>query len=268
MPGRCDRQAPLKRRLLSTALLILLAVMAVCLVADPVPARAQEQIGWAQRVVNKVTGTLPAAREPVALRPGIEVFRNEVIDTAANSTAIVVFQDDTQLSICAKSEVVLPDRIPSGCLTAQLGKAACFTTPSAVACTSGTTLTITVSARGGTTVSVADGTVSVTGAGRTVTVAAGQSTVVLRGAAPTPPVPTPPKPPIVTEMDTLLTAASAQDFGTRAAARSPPSEAPHGADMFSPNIDGKIQSEMIGDCFAATRKSSRTRSGASPRPDC
>src|SRR6266478_2471130 len=147
MPRRCDRQAPLKRRLLSTALLILLAVMAVCLVADPVPARAQQQIGWAQRVVNKVTGTLPAALGPVALRPGIDVFHNEVINTEANSSTVLVFQDNTQLSICPKSEVVLPDRIPSGCLTAQLGKAACFTTPSAVACTSGTTLTITVSAR-------------------------------------------------------------------------------------------------------------------------
>ena len=36
-------------------------------------------------------------------------------------------------------------------------------------------------------------------------------------------------------------------FGTRAAARSPAAEAPHGAGMFSPNIDGKIQSEIAGD---------------------
>jgi hypothetical protein len=248
----------------------MLALTIMYVVVSAISARAQQQIGAAQVVVNKVTGTLPAAREPVALRPGINVFHNEVIDTAANSAAIVVFQDNTQLSICASSEVVLPTLVSSGCLTAQARKPTCFSTPSAVACTSGTTLTITVSARGGTTVSVADGTVSVTGAGHTVTVGAGQSTVVLRGAAPTPPVPTPPQPPIVTEMDRLLTTASMRDFGTRAAARSPTVEAPTdaGTNIFSPNIDGKIQSEITSDCFVAGRKPSRATSGASPRPSC
>ena len=67
------------------------------------------------------------------------------------------------------------------------------------------------------------------------------------------PYPRRPTPPIVTEMDRLLQTASLQDFGTRAAARSPAVEAPTdaGTHMFSPNIDGKIQSEIAGDATPA-----------------
>jgi hypothetical protein len=263
--GRRDRPRRTRRRLLlANSLLRVLAAVTVFSPVYPGPAWAQQQIGAARIVVNNVTGTLPSTRERAVLRVGIDVFQNEVIDTAANSAALVVFQDNTQLSICPSTEVVL-DRvvfdpnptkselgvsIPSGCTRFASGlllKTAYFNTPSAGIRTSGTILTITVSARGGTTVSVSDGTASVSGAGRTVTVGAGQSTLVLRGAPPTPPVPTPPEPPIVAEMTSLLVAASAQDFGTRAAARSPAAEAPYGAGMFSPSIDGKIQPEIAGD---------------------
>jgi hypothetical protein len=237
----------------------------------PLPVWAQQPAGAARIVVNNVSGTLPTARQPVMMRAGIDVFPNEVIDTLANSAALLRFQDNTQLAICPSTEVALrgavfdpnPTKselivyIPNGCTRLSTGlllKTAFFNTPSAEIHSYGTILTVTVSARGGTTVSVAEGTASVTGAGRSVIVAAGQSTMVSRGAAPTPPVPTPPQPPIVTEMNTLLMTASAQDFGTRAAARSPAVEAPTdaGTRMFTPNIDGKIQSE-IAECGGTSR---------------
>lgn len=256
MRRRYDCETPQKRRLLSVSLASTLAVLAVCPVVNPAPAGAQEVVGAARIVKNNVTGSLP----PRLLSNGEDVFQTEVINTAANSSTLLGFQDNTQLAICPSTPVTLQSVkltrseliifVASGCIrfsSGELLKTALFNTPSAQIRTYGTIVTVTVSARGGTTVSVAEGTASVTAAGRTVTVAAGQSTVVLRGQLPTPPVPTPPQPPIVTEMDRLLTTASKQDFGTRATARSPAVEAPLGAGMFSPNIspniDGKIQSQ-------------------------
>jgi ferric-dicitrate binding protein FerR (iron transport regulator) len=240
-------------------LVSVLAVIAVFLVINPEPAEAQEAVGTARIVKNAVTGTLPAPGAPILLSNGKEVFQNEVIKTVTNSSTLLGFRDNTQLAICPSADVALrtvdPKRselvvfIASGCLrftSGELLKAAYLNTPSAEIRTYGTIVTITVSARGGTTVSVAEGAASVTGAGRAVTVVAGQSTLVLRGTPPTPPVPSPPEPPIVTEMNSLLTSA-APDFGTRAAARSPTTEAPHGAGMYSPNVGGKIQSEIPGD---------------------
>jgi FecR protein len=250
----------------SSAAIIAVVATVAWTVVNPAPTYAQQPIGAARIVVRNVTGTLPATREPVVLRVGVDVFQNEVIDTAANSTTLLAFQDRTELSVCPSTEIVLdradPARsevavsIPSGCARFQSGlllKTAIFNTPSASIRTSGTLLTITVSRRGGTTVSVADGIASVTGAGRTVTVGAGQSTLVLRGQPPTPPVPAPPAPPIVTEMNTLLAAAT-PDFGTRAAARSPYVEAPHGANMYSPNVDAKILSEIANDPTSCNSK--------------
>jgi hypothetical protein len=231
-----------------------------------IPARAQQPAGDARIVVNDVTRTKPAERERNMLHVGDPLVQNEVIDTATKSATLVAFRDNSQLAICPSAEVVF-DRaefgagpagptlvvfIANGCTRFSSGlllKTVLFRTPSAEIRTSGTILTVTVSARGGTTVSVAEGTASVTGAGRSVIVGAGRSTLVARGAPPTPPVPTPPQPPIVSEMDALLMTASAQDFGTRAAARSPAVEAPTdaGTNTFTPNVDGKIQSEIAGD---------------------
>jgi hypothetical protein len=213
------------------------------------------------------------------VRVGDNLVQNEVINTAANSATLIVFQDNSQLAICPSAEVVINRAefgsgptgptlvifIAHGCTQFTSGpllKTVLFRTPSAEIRPSGTILTITVSARGGTTVSVAEGTASVTGAGRSVIVGAGRSTLVARGTPPTPPVPTPPQPPIVAEMNTLLMTASAQDFGTRAAARSPAVEAPTdaGTNTFTPNVDGKIQSEIAGD--ATPGFSNGTHSGA------
>jgi len=269
MPGRCDREPSSveriarfdrrKRRPLPTSVVSMLASIAVCTMVNSAPGWAQE-VGVARSVVNNVTRTKPAERERTVVRVGDNLVQNEVINTAAHSATLVAFQDSSQLAICPSAEVVVNRAefgagptgpalvifIANGCTQFSSGlllKTVLFRTPSAEIRTSGTILTVTVSARGGTTVSVAEGAAGVTGAGRTVTVGAGQSTLVLPGQPPTVTVTTPPEPPIVTEMTRLL-AAPAQNYGTRAAARSPQVEAPHGANMFSPNIDGKIQSEI------------------------
>ena len=256
-----------RNHLPSIALLGLIAVTTVDSLVVPLPAWAQQQpVGEARIVVNNVTGTLPPGPEGV-LRVGKDVFEGEDINAAANSSTLLVFQDSTQLAICPTARVTLrrvnPPRgelailIARGCTrytSGELLKVAHINTPSAVIDTYGTIVTITVSARGGTTVSVAEGTASVTGAGRTVNVASGQSTLVLLGQPPTPPVPTPPEPPIVTEMNRLLLAASVQGFGTRAAARSAPVEQPTdaGTRIFTPNVDPKIISEIAG-CGGTSR---------------
>lgn len=263
MPERYQREVPHKRRLLSKTLAGMLAIPTLFLAVNLAPAAAQEVVVGAARIVkNNVTGTLPQG-PALLLSNGKNVFQTEAIDTLANSATLLGFRDNTQLAICPFAHVELqsvnPSRseivifIASGCVrftSGELLKAAYLNTPSpAQIRTYGTTVTVTVSARGGTTVSVAEGSASVTGAGRTVVVKAGQSTLVLRGQPPTTPVPTPPAPPIVTEMDTLLAAAPVQDYGTRAAARSPAVEAPTdvGTRTFTPNVDGKIQSEIAND---------------------
>ena len=266
MQARNDLGPLRKHRSLSMLFVSTLVLMTVYIVLSAIPAWAQQPAGAARVVVNNVTGTIPAVRERTVIGVGDNLVQNEVIDTATNSATLVVFRDDSRLAICPSAEVVINRAeygpsptgpalvifIANGCTRFSSGpllKTALFRTPSAEVQIVGTVLTVTVSARGGTTVSVAEGTATVTGAGRSVTVPAGRSTLVARGAAPTPPVLTPPQPPIVIEMDTLLTTASAQGFGTRAAARSPAVEAPTdaGTNTFTPNVDGKIQSEIAGD---------------------
>src|SRR5689334_4667068 len=90
--------------------LALLAAMAAWIVVHSAPAWGQQPVGAARLVVRNVTGTLPAAREHIVLRVGIDVFQNEVIDTLADSATLLAFQDNTQLSICPLSEVAL-DRV-------------------------------------------------------------------------------------------------------------------------------------------------------------
>jgi hypothetical protein len=242
----------------------LIALTSVGSLVDPLLAGAQEAIGTASIVRNNVTGTVPP-REPILLSNGKDVVETEVIDTRAHSATLLAFRDNTELEICPFAHVRLDSVsltraklvifIASGCsryLSGDLINAVDINTPSAQIRIHRTIVTVTVSARGATTVSVAEGTASVTGAGRVVTVAAGQSTMVLPGHPPSPPVATPPEPPIVIEMNQLL-AVSAQDFGTRAAARSPDVEAPTdaGTRTFTPNVDGKIQSEIAGDATPA-----------------
>lgn len=274
MPRRYDRKALPQPPLLSRLLIGMLAVLVIWPVVKSTPAGAQESIGAASIVVNNVTGTLQGDG-PVLLRDGKDVYQNERINTAASSSSLLAFRDKTQLAICPFANVelrsVIPSRselvifIASGCIRFSSGevlKTAYINTPSAQIRTYGTIVLVTVSARGGTTVSLEEGSAAVTGAGRTVIVAAGQSTLVLPGQPPTTPVPTPPEPPIVIEMNRLLAAASVRDFGTRAAARSPDVEAPHGANMFSPNVDGKIQSEIAGDATPGFPTSNGTHSAS------
>jgi hypothetical protein len=259
MLRRCDRKARRKRWLLSRHLASMLVIVAVCQVVRYGPVAAQQSVGAASIVVNNVSGTLQG-RQSILLRDGEDVYPSERINTAAKSSSLLAFRDNTQLAICPFANVELRDIAPtrsqlviyiaSGCIRFSSGevlRTAFINTPSAQIRTYGTIVVITVSTRGATTVSVTEGAAAVTAAGQTVAVGAGESVVVLPGEPPTRPVSSPPLPAIVTEMNSLLAAASLHDFGTRQSARSPNVEAPYGANMYSPNISGKIQSEIAGD---------------------
>jgi hypothetical protein len=69
-------------------------------------ALADQNIGDTQVVVNDVRGTI-GTQQPAVLRAGIDVFQNEIIRTADKSASRVRFQDNTDLSIGAGSEVTL-----------------------------------------------------------------------------------------------------------------------------------------------------------------
>jgi FecR protein len=244
------------------------------------PARSQEQVGIAEIIRPDVEATQARKSEPVSLADESQIYQHDVIDTLIpHSAALLRFEDDTRIRVAPESEVKLDKVVfnsanpaASRLVVSLLRGAMAYATgilpkdvykviaaSSVTIGVSGTQLTVTVSVRGATTVSVTEGSATVTSAGRTVTVAAGQSTLVLRGAPPTPPVPSPPPPPILVEMDRLLQAASLQEFGTRAAARSPAVEAPSdaGTHTFSPNVGGKIQSEIAGGESRGTHAASR-----------
>ena len=206
--------------------------------------------------------------KPILLTNSYPLLQNDLVRTLENSAALLYFQDNTRIFMAPVAELTLntivydpatPEKsrfeveLEHGAIRVQSGEVSKYvplivTTPANVQTALRSTATITLSARGITTVSVAEGSATVSAAGRTVTVAAGQSTLVPKGAPPAAPVPSPPAPPIVAEMDRLLQMASLQKFGTRAAARSPAVEAPSdaGTHTFSPNVDGKIQSEIAG----------------------
>ena len=211
--------------------------LGAALAFSPVAAQtalAQTNIGAARIVVNDVRGVVGTAA-PAVMRAGIDVFANEVIRTGDRSASKVVFQDNTNLSIGAGSQVTLdrfvfdPDpnksqvalSIARGVVrfsTGNLPKSAYqITTPTATIGIRGTVLTIVVSADGSTLISVDEGIVIVTSAGQTVTVNAGFSTTVApNGVGPLPPNPTPPAPPPVTVMDTLLASADTLPAGPAA----------------------------------------------------
>jgi hypothetical protein len=185
-------------------------------------ALAQQTIGDTQVVVNDVRGVM-GKQEPTVLRAGIDVFQNEIIRTGDRSASRVRFQDNTDLSVGAGSEVTLdrfvfdpnPEKsqvalsIAKGVVrftTGSLPKSAYkITTPTATIGVRGTIFTVAVTEDGTTTVSVEDGIALVSGASQTVTVNAGMTTSTTSGAPPSTPTATPPAPPApVTEMDTLL----------------------------------------------------------------
>jgi FecR protein len=125
-------------------------------------AAQQKTIGNATRIVHLVTGANSSTEEPAVLRAGIDVFSNEIVKTAEDSAALLVFQDKTELSIGADSEIVLdrfvfdPDPNKSAVAVSILSGVARFSTgvlpksaytirtPSATMSVRGTTLVITV----------------------------------------------------------------------------------------------------------------------------
>jgi|SRR5580704_1645440 outer membrane immunogenic protein len=193
-------------------------------------ALADTQIGSAAVVVNNVTGTIASTQQRSVLRAGIDVFQNEVIDTADGSASRVVFQDRTDLQIGPASRVTLdrfvynPDPSQSQVALSVLRGVARFSTgvlpkpnyalrtPSAAIGIRGTVLTMTVTPANLSTISVESGVAAVTGAGVTVTVNPGYSTQVAQGSPPSQPYPTPASP-AVTQMDTLLASAPAAPPG-------------------------------------------------------
>jgi hypothetical protein len=212
-------------------------------------AAQQPHIGSATRVVHLVTGALASTEEPLVLRAGIDVFANEIVKTAENSAALLVFQDKTELSIGGNSEIVLdrfvfdPDPAKSAIAVSILTGVARFSTgvlpksaytirtPSATMTVRGTTLTITVEAeqpekgrrRGGTCgdplvrktqVDVTNGAVAITAQNETVLIDTGQSSTVECGSPPSPPFSSPPPSQAISLMDTLLQQAALQTIPT------------------------------------------------------
>jgi hypothetical protein len=209
-------------------------------------AADQQHIGAATRVVHTVTGAL-APEPPVVLRAGIDVFANEVVKTAENSAALLVFQDQTELSIGANSEIVLdrfvfdPDPAKSAIAVSIVTGVARFSTgllpksaytirtPTATLAVRGTTLTVTVGSeeqperarrrRGNcndplartTEIDVTEGTVFVAAQGETVQLERDQSSTVPCGEPPSAPFASPPSSPATTQMDTLLQQAALQN---------------------------------------------------------
>jgi hypothetical protein len=185
-------------------------------------AMAQQNIGDTQVVVNDVRGVI-GKQEPAVLRAGIDVFQNEIIRTGDRSASRVHFQDNTDLSVGAGSEVTLdrfvfdPDptksqvalSIAKGVVrfaTGTLPKSAYkITTPTATIGVRGTILTVAVADDGTTTVSVEEGIVTVSAGGATAVVNSGMTTITTSGSPPSTPAPSPPTPlALIAEMDNLL----------------------------------------------------------------
>lgn len=208
-------------------------------------AAQQKNIGNATRIVHVVTGAISSKEEPAVLRAGIDVFANEIVKTAEDSAALLVFQDKTELSIGADSEIVLdrfvfdPDPNKSAVAVSILSGVARFSTgvlpksaytirtPSTTMSVRGTTFTVTVeqgqpakTRRQGfacddplarrTQVDVTTGEVALTAQGETVQIDTGHSSTVQCGSPPSAPFSSPPPSQALAQMDTLLQQAALQ----------------------------------------------------------
>ena len=92
-----------------------LAAPAIALLLAPypsAPAQAEENIGVASVVRNDVTGVLVSGT--VKVNVGASVFHNEVMRTAKDSSAKLVFTDSTNLAIGPNSTVKLTNFVFSG----------------------------------------------------------------------------------------------------------------------------------------------------------
>ena len=195
-----------------------IAAFLVCaMLADAAPGAG---IGSPVIVVNTVTGTLKP-QEPRVLRVGVDVFADEIVRTAEQSAARIVFEDQTKLEIGALSEVVLdrfvydPNRSNSEVAVSIAKGIARFTTgvlahesykintPTATIGVRGTALDLRADERG-TWVYVETGSVTVTAGGVTVVVNAGQATFAPAGGTPSTPVNTPSPPFDTTQMNALI----------------------------------------------------------------
>ena len=70
-------------------------------------ALAAQKIGTAAAVKNRATGTIGG--ETRTLKSGLGVFKNERVDTSGNSTAQLIFSDETALTIGPNSSVTLDE---------------------------------------------------------------------------------------------------------------------------------------------------------------
>lgn len=94
-----------------------MAVLAGFLLAGPTSASAQQRIGEASSVRNQVSRV--SAGGSVGLSSGGSVFRNETVRTGRQSSAKLVFLDQTNLAIGPTSSVVLDRFVFSGGGSAQ-----------------------------------------------------------------------------------------------------------------------------------------------------
>jgi hypothetical protein len=228
-----------------TILLVCIYTAGLAVVLSGGAAAQQKNIGNATRIVHVVTGALSSKEEPAVLRAGIDVFSNEIVKTAEDSAALLVFQDKTELSIGADSEIVLdrfvfdPDPNKSAVAVSILSGVARFSTgvlpksaytirtPSATMSVRGTTFDISVEngqpAQGfscddplarRTQVDVTTGAVAITAQGQTVQVNTGHSSTVACGAPPSAPFSSPPPSQAHAQMETLLQQAALQTAPT------------------------------------------------------
>jgi hypothetical protein len=77
------------------------------------PSWSQEKIGGAQTVVNTVDGSLPTGNQ-VPVVQGDNVFLNEAVRNGADSSAKLVLNDSTNLTVGPDSTVKLDDFVYSG----------------------------------------------------------------------------------------------------------------------------------------------------------
>lgn len=87
------------------ARLFCLLFLCVALAMSLAPRPASAQIGVASVIKNEVNGSVGGRTR--VLRVGTSVFRNDVITTGADSSAQLLFRDETSLTLGANAKLVL-----------------------------------------------------------------------------------------------------------------------------------------------------------------
>jgi hypothetical protein len=221
------------------------------------PTSAAE-IGAAVVVVNHVTGALGPQKAPVIWHAGIDVFQDEVVRSADDSAARIVFQDKTTLEIAPKSEIVLdkfvfdPDPSLSKVTVSIVSGVARFTTgnlpkddytiltPQASLSVRGTVLDIHVDVGGGTFVFCEEGACIFKAGGQTVTLHAGQSSFAQVGGTPSSPGNTPFPTGLMNQMFALLQQTAAGNN----ASTNPPGTGP----LYYPSTPPPSNTDCSFDC--------------------